>query len=59
MVKEWVDSRNGMTIPSVCRLMGINALGDREVGQFMSEKGIDQPEQILAELDRLGSAKVG
>ena len=37
--KEWVDSRNGMTIPSVCSLMGINALGDREVGQFMSEKG--------------------
>ena len=59
VVKEWVDSRNGMTIPSVCSLMGINALGDREVGQFMSEKGIDQPEQIPAELDRLGSAKVG
>ena len=58
VVKEWADSRGGMTVPAVCGLMGIDALGDREVGMFMSEMGMDGPEQIPDELDRLVAASV-
>ena len=58
VVKKWADSRGDMTIPAVCSLMGINALGDREVTQFMADNGIAEPDQIHAELDRLSSAWV-
>lgn len=58
VVKEWADSRGGMTVPAVCGLMGIDSLGDREVGMFMSEMGMNGPEQIPAELDRLVAASV-
>ena len=55
VVKKWADAREGMTIPGVRSLMGISALGDREVGRFMSDKNIDDPEQVRVELDRLVS----
>lgn len=58
VVKEWADSHGGMTVPAVCGLMGIDALGDREVGMFMSEMGMVGPEQIPDELDRLVAASV-
>ena len=58
VVKRWADSRGGMTVPAVCSLMGIDTLGDREVGRFMSEMGMDVPEQIPDELDRLVAANV-
>ena len=57
VVKEWVDANENMTIPAVCALMGISSLGDREVGRFMSDNGIADPERVPAELDRLSSAK--
>ena len=58
VVKEWADSRGGITVPAMCGLMGIDALGDREVGMFMSEMGMNGPEQIPDELDRLVAANV-
>ncbi len=56
VVKEWIDADESMTIPAACSLMGINALGDREVTQFMSSNGITEPEQIPAALNKLKAA---
>ena len=54
-VKAWADSA-GVSVPVVCALMGISALSDSEVGEFMAGRGIERPERIPAALDRLRAA---